>query len=109
MAATGTQEIIRSLGELKSETVSSLATLQAKVDGINRRLDASNGRLAQHEEAIQQLRLHEDRLRMDVGLLQEESEARRTHQRQWRVAVMERLLWLVGAILLAIVVRFAKL
>ncbi len=109
MSATGTQEIIRSLGELKSETVAALATLQAKVDGINRRLDASNGRLAAQEEAIQQLRLRESRLRTDLGRLQEESESRRAHRRQWRGALIERFLWLVGAILLALVVHFAKL
>ena len=40
MALTDIQEIIRSLGELKSAMSAALATLQAKVDGISRRLDA---------------------------------------------------------------------
>jgi hypothetical protein len=53
MAATETQEIIRSLSEFKSETSVALGGLQAKVDGIIRRLDVSNGRIAQHERAIQ--------------------------------------------------------
>lgn len=109
MAATATQEIIRSLSEIKSETASALATLQAKVDGINRRLDVSNGRLGAHEEAIQQLRLQESQIRTDLGRLQEESDSRRASRRQWRVALIERFLWLAGSILLALVVHLAKL
>lgn len=109
MASTETQEIIRSLGELKSTTSSALATLQAKVDGINRRLDVSNGRIATHEEAIQELRLEEGRIVADLEQLQDEREQRREAQRRWRMAVAERALWLVGAVLLALVVHFARI
>ncbi len=107
MALTDTQEIIRNLGELKSETSATLATLQAKVDGINHRLDVSNGRIANHDEAIQQLRIHESQLSTDLAHLQQERDSNRAFGRQWRLAVIERCFWFLGAMILAAIVHFA--
>ena len=109
MASTETQEIIRSLSELKSETRSILATLQAKVDGINRRLDQFNGHIARHDEAIQELRLAQGQIDAEVGRLQDEQDQRLEARQQWRLALVERALWLAGSILLALVVHFARL
>jgi hypothetical protein len=107
MAATETQEIIRSLSEFKSETSVALGGLQAKVDGIIRRLDVSNGRIAQHERAIQDLRVHESEIRVLLRHLEADRAGQVAHQRRYRIAMFERFLWLVAAIILALVVHFA--
>ncbi len=107
MALTETQEIIRNIGELKSETSATLATLQAKVDGINHRLDISNGRIASHDEAIQQLRIHETQFSTDLAHLQQDRDTSRAFGRQWRLAVIERCFWFLGAMVLAAIVHFA--
>jgi uncharacterized coiled-coil DUF342 family protein len=109
MGLTDTQEIIRSLGEIKSETSSALAALQAKVDAISRRLDTSNGRIANHDEAIQQLRIRETQVLAELGHLRRERDSSRAEARQLRNAVVERFLWLLGALLLAAVVHFMGL
>lgn len=109
MAASGTQEIIRSLAELKSDTSVALGALQAKVDGINRRLDMSNGRITQHERAIQDLRVRESEVRVQLRHLESERSGRLAHQRHYRIAMFERLLWLVAAVILALIVHFAGL
>lgn len=109
MSNTDTQEIIRSIGELKSETVYALATLQGKVDGIHRRLDHSNSRIAKHEETIQELRLQSSQLDTELGHLRSEHEGRIARNRQVGMAMLERLFWLVGSIVLALVVHFAGL
>jgi uncharacterized coiled-coil DUF342 family protein len=109
MALTDIQEIIRSLGEMKSAMSAALASLQAKVDGISRRLDASNERVTSHDEAIQLLRIRESQIMSELGQLRRERDSRRIEARQLRNAVVERFLWLLGAILLAMVVHFMDL
>ncbi len=109
MHTSATQEIVRSLGELKSETAATLGSLAAKVDGINRRLDVSNGRIAEHEQAIQELRLRTSQMGLQLGHVQEEYAARREDRRRFRMAMLERLLWLLGAVALAAIVRYTGL
>jgi hypothetical protein len=109
MASSTSQEIIHSLVEFKSETIAALSTLATKIDGINRRLDVSNGRLAQHEEALQELRVRESQMRIRLRHVEEESQGRQVTRRSFRMAMFERLLWLVGATLLAVIVHSLKL
>jgi len=104
-----TQEIVRSLGELKSDTAATLGVLGAKMDGINRRLDVSNGRIAEHEHAIQELQIRASQMGVLLGHVQEEHAARRDSRQRYRIAMFERLLWLLGAVLLAAIVRYAGL
>jgi len=107
--ANATQEIVRSLGELKSETAVTLAALGAKMDGVNRRLDVSNGRIAEHEHAIQELQIRAGQMGVLLGHVQDSGKAQQENQRRFRMAMFERLVWLVGAVLLAAIVRYTGL
>jgi len=109
MPTTGNQEIVHSLGELKSETSAALASLQVKVDGINRRLDVSNGRIAQHDQTIQELRINEARILMQLQQSGSDRSERQANRRRFGLALFERLVWLVAAIILALVVHYAHL
>ena len=109
MHPSATQEIVRSLGDLKSETAATLGALGAKMDGINRRLDISNGRIAEHEQAIQELQIRTTQTGLQLGQVQEERATQRDNQQRYRMAMFERLLWLLGAVLLALMVRYIGL
>lgn len=100
---------MRSLGELKSESAATLGALSAKMDGINRRLDVSNGRIAEHEHAIQELQIRTSQIHTQLGHVQEERAVQRESRRLFRVAMFERLLWLLGALLLTAIVRYTGL
>jgi hypothetical protein len=109
MASTANQEIIHNLVEFKSETVAALSALEAKVDGINRRLDVSNGRIAQQDLTIQDLRVRESQARVRIHQFADERKLQLASRRGVRMAMLERLLWLVGATLLALIVHFLGL
>lgn len=109
MASTTSQEIIHNLVEFKSETSAALSTLSTKIDGIHRRLDVSNGRLSQHEQTLQDLRVQESQLRIRLRHVEEEHQGRQSNRRSFRMAMFERLLWLVGATMLAFIVHYLEL
>ena len=93
----------------RASAVTDINATAAKVDGINRRLDVSNGRIAEHEHAIQELRLRTSQMGLQLGHVQEEYAARREDRRRFRMAMLERLLWLLGAVALAAIVRYTGL
>ena len=105
MASTTSQEIIHNLVEFKSETSAKLSALEAKIDGINRRLDVSNGRLEHHDTALQDLRVRESQARVRLHHLEDDSQDRNVARRSVRLAMIERLLWVAGATLLALIVH----
>jgi hypothetical protein len=109
MASSTSQEIIHNLVEFKSETSAALSTLATKIDGINRRLDVSNGRLGQHEQALQELRVLESQMRIRLRHVEDERQGRQQSRRSFRMAMFERLLWLIGATLLALIVHTLEL
>ena len=109
MASTASQEIIHSLIEFKSETSAALSALEAKIDGINHRLDVSNGRIAKHEQALQDLRVSESQARIRLHHIEDERQDTLVSKRGLRIAMFERLLWLVGATLLALIVHYLGL
>ena len=109
MASTSSQEIIHNLVEFKSETAATLSALETKIDGIHRRLDVSNGRLAQHEQALHEIQLREGQLGIRLRHLEEEQQGRLVSRRSFHTAMLERLLWLVGATLLAVIVHYLEL
>lgn len=109
MHPSATQEIVRSLGELKSETAATLGALGAKIDGVNRRLDISNGRIAEHERAIQDLQIRASQIDVLMDHVQGERSAQMESRRRYKMAMFERLLWLMGAVILATIVRYLGL
>ena len=109
MATAANQEVIHSLVEFKSETVAVLSALETKIDGINRRLDVSNGHLTQHDMAIQDLLVRESQTRTRLQQIDDDRKGRLAIQRGMRMAMFERLLWLAGSIMLALTVHFLGL
>jgi hypothetical protein len=109
MATAAFQEVIHSLVEFKSETSAALSALETKIDGINRRLDVSNGHLAQHDVAIQDLLVRESQTRTRLDQIEDERQGRLANERGLRMAMIERFLWLVGSLVLALTVHFLGL
>ncbi len=69
----------------------------------------SNGRITDHEQAIHELQIRTSAFQVQLDQVQDERAAQRENQRRYRMAMFERLLWLLAAVVLAAIVRYTGL
>lgn len=77
--------------------------MEAKIDGINTRLDTLNGKVAKHEKELGDRKVLDAQATLHIGQLLTESKERKEEMKSYKNMFIERFFWVGGAIILAVI------
>lgn len=85
-----------------SEIQTELVKVSTNLEGVNKRLDVSNGRIAKNEERIGSLEKVDAQMLTQIGRVLSDEHDRRLTRKKWNTYWLERALWIAGIVILAV-------